>query len=120
MYHSRRLALRRQGDGIMNAEERAWKRYVANFRRNSLQELAQSAVCLSLYSGDGSDFDVKQATELGAILLLDRPMILLLAPGARVPTRLAKAADFVIEEWDIDNPLCEARLQAILDMMIQE
>src|SRR5262245_50236554 len=94
----------------MNRDDRVWRRYVEDFRRNGLSKIVGSAVCLQLYGGGGSDFDVKQATELGAMLLLDKPILLVLAPGARLPTRLAKAADVVIEDWNPDDPESGARL----------
>lgn len=95
----------------MNAEDRAWRTYVERFRRDGLQKIIGSGACIALYSGDGSDFDVKQATELGAMLLLDKPLVLVTTPGATLPSRLAKAADVVIEGLDLDDPRGQEELQ---------
>lgn len=95
----------------MNAEDRAWRTYVERFRRDGLQKIIGSGSCISLYSGDGSDFDVKQATELGAILLLDKPLILVTMRGAKLPSRLAKAADVVLEGLDLDDPRAQEELR---------
>jgi hypothetical protein len=72
-------------------EDRAWRQYAERFRREGLQKVIGSGACISLYTGDGTDFDVQQAMELGAMLLLDKPLILVTTPGAKLPSRLAKA-----------------------------
>jgi hypothetical protein len=90
--------------------DRAWSDYSAHFRTRTLRLLMSSAVCLTVYSGDGSDFDVKQATEIGATLLLDKPIILVSTPGSAIPSRLRKAAYVVIEDWRPDSHDAQARL----------
>jgi hypothetical protein len=87
--------------------DKAWDDYTRAFREDALPKILSSTVYLSIYSGDGADFDVKQATELGAMLLLDRPLILVTVKGARLPTRLAKAADAIIEDWDPEDALSQ-------------
>jgi hypothetical protein len=97
--------------------DRAWADYEKSFRTVGLRQIMESAVTMMLYSGDGSDFDVKQATELGAMLLLDKPIILLGAKGAVLPSRLVKAADVVIADWGPDNHDAQARLtEAVLKL----
>jgi hypothetical protein len=91
-------------------QDRAWREYSERFRREALPKIVSSSVTLSLYSGDGSDFDVKLATELGAMLLLDKPLILVALPGRTVPSRLRRAADVVIEDWHPDNVDAQERL----------
>lgn len=98
----------------MRDEDRAWRRYVERFRRDGLKKIVGSGVCVAVYSGDGSDFDVKQATELGAMLLLDKPIVLLVAPGGRLPRRLAKAADAVIRDFLPDDDESQRRLMDTL------
>lgn len=93
-------------------EDRAWKDFEASFRTEGLPKILESAVCMTIHTGDGRDYDVKQAVEIGAILLLDKPLILVVATGASLPTRLARAADVVIEDWDPDNHDAQARLTA--------
>jgi hypothetical protein len=94
----------------MSRHDRAWRDFSKSFREDGLPKIMSSAVCLSLYSGDGSDFDVKQATELGAMLLLDKPLILVCRSGTSLPTHLARAADVVIEGWSPDNVDAQDRL----------
>jgi len=96
------------------SNDRAWADYSEHFRKRGLPMILSSAVSLTIYSGDGSDFDVKQATELGAILLLDKPLILLGTPGAKLPSRLVKAADAVIEDWSPENQAAQDRLTEVM------
>jgi hypothetical protein len=62
--------------------------------------LADSAVSLTIYSGG---VDGKLALELGASVLLDKPIIVMVAPGAKVPKKVVRVADKIIEA-DLDDP----------------
>lgn len=95
-------------------KDRAWKDYSRAFRQDGLPKIMGSGVCLQIYGGDGSDFDVKQATELGAMLLLGKPMILLSTVAAVIPPGLRRAADVVIEGWGPDNVEAQDRLTEAL------
>lgn len=101
----------------MRTRGRAWSEYWERFRRETLPMIMSSAVSLSIYCGDGSDFDVKHATELGAMLLLDKPLILVCAVGAVIPSRLRRAADVVIEDWNPLDPSCQARIEAAISAL---
>lgn len=99
-------------------EDRAWVDYSERFRREVFPMIASSAVSLSIYSGDGQDFDVKQATELGAMLLLDKPLLLVCTKGARPPSRLARAADVVVEDWDPADAGSQEQLAAAIKRLM--
>ena len=101
----------------MSREDRVWRDYSARFRREVFPMIASSAVTMQLYSGDGTDFDVKQATELGAMLLLDKPLILVCIRGSIPPTRLAKAADVVLTDFDVSDPSAQDRLADAIKAM---
>jgi hypothetical protein len=102
---------------MSSKDDRAWADYSARFRTQGLPKIMESATTLMLYSGDGSDFDVQQATELGALLLLDKPLILLTSKGATLPSRLARAADVIIEDWRPDNHEAQEKLtEAVLKL----
>jgi hypothetical protein len=100
--------------------DRAWRDFSRSFRTDGLPKILSSAVCMSLVSGDGRDFDVKQATELGAMLLLDKPLILVCMPGAVIPSRLRRAADEVVEDWDPADMASQDRVGAALRRLTGE
>lgn len=68
-----------------------------------------SAVSVSIVPSGESD--VKFAVELGLSIMLDKPIILAVAPGRSVPEHLARVADEIVE-LDTTSPLAAARIQA--------
>jgi nucleoside 2-deoxyribosyltransferase len=57
--------------------------------------ISDSAYAISLISG--KEPDAKQAVELGFMILLDKPIVLAVVPGVKVPERLARCADEIVE-----------------------
>jgi len=64
--------------------------------------------------GTGSDPDAKAAVELGFALLLDKPLIILRMPDMVVPSRLARAADAVVD-WTEDLTTLSGRIRTAID-----
>lgn len=95
----------------MSAEDREWEEFVRNAREHSIKQIEASAMVMSLVPDD--DFDVKFALELGAAIMLDKPLIVIVVPGRRVSEHLRRVADEVVEV-DIDTEDGQERLQAAL------
>jgi hypothetical protein len=102
--------------GLMNGEDRAWRDYSDGFRNDALPKIMSSAIFLSIHS-DNPDFDVKQATELGAALLLGKPLLLIVPRGRTLPDGLRRAAAEVIEDWDGEDADCQERLTSAIRRM---
>jgi len=111
------MARRKDSEGWEDSE--GWKRYVRDFRKNGLPKIMNSAVTLSIISSDGKDFDTKQATELGAILLLGKPLLLVAMPGAMIPPGLARAADTIVFDWTPSDEESQERLQRAIQEMVR-
>jgi len=79
-------------------QDEQWHAFVRHFREDVVGKIAGSALTISLVPGE---FDVKFAVELGASIMLDKPIIAVVLPGAPVPARLRRVADLVIEA-DLD------------------
>lgn len=95
-------------DPFETPEGKAWARHV---RRELVPKLEESAVSLTIYTGK---MDVKLAVELGAAVLLDKPIILMVEPGTKVPERLVRVADRILEA-DLNDPAkASAKIQAAL------
>lgn len=94
-------------------EDRAWVDYSAAFRREVLPNLMSSACFLSIGAETG-EFDVKQATEIGAALLLDKPFLLIVPKGRKVGERLRRAADAVVDDFDPRQPTSQERVVAAI------
>lgn len=85
-------------------DEAAFGEFVEAFRKDALPKIADSAFTLSLVpGGEGlGSFDVKFAVELGAAIMLDKPIVALAINGR--PAGLARVAHEVIEmDHDIDT-----------------
>jgi len=104
---------------VSRQRDRAWADYSERFRREVFPHLVSSAVSVSIVGG-GRNIDAKQAAELGAILLLDKPLIVVCVPGASIPSRLRRAADVVIEDWSPDNQAAQDQLAAAVKSLAIE
>jgi hypothetical protein len=104
---------------VSKQSDRAWSDYSERFRQEAFPKIASSAVAVSII-GSGAGIDVKQASELGAMLLLDKPLILVCLPGATISARLRRAADLVIEDWSPDNHDAQERLTEALGTLAKQ
>lgn len=76
-----------------------FEKYVDHFRRDAVQKMHESAYVMSLVPGE---FDVKFATELGAAIMMDKPLLAVVMPGAKVTRKLKLVADHIVEA-DLDT-----------------
>lgn len=56
--------------------------------------------------------------QVGAAVLLDKPLLIVVEPGSQVPRRLALIADEIVE-GAVSDPSFAERLQAALQRMLQ-
>lgn len=77
-----------------------WERFVDHWRKDALVKLESSAFVASLVPDDV--FDVKFALETGAAVLLGKPIVAIVMPGAEVPGKLALVCEEVVEA-DVDT-----------------
>lgn len=85
---------------------------MARRARETLEPMVRdSAVAMSIYTGK---IDPKMALETGYMILLDKPIIAIVTPGAKVPAKLAMVADEIVE-GEIGDPDFQARMMAAMD-----
>lgn len=89
-------------------DDPAWQRYAKQAREKLAPMIKDSAITVSVYSG--GDPDPRMAIELGYMILLDKPIIAVVTPGAEVPGKLAIVADEIVE-LALDDPSFATRLQ---------
>jgi hypothetical protein len=70
-----------------------------------------SAVTISLVPK--GDPDVKFAVELGISIMLDKPIVLVVAPGQKLPAHLMRVSDGLVE-WSKDPVEMQRRIKAAL------
>jgi hypothetical protein len=76
----------------MNEHEEA--EFARHVREQVTGPMAESFAVTTIWSGEP---DWKICLETGAAVLLDKPIILLVVPGVKVPDKLAQIADDIIE-----------------------
>lgn len=96
-----------------------WDRYADHAINSLLPMMKGSAVCVQMVPDGPSD--VKFALELGFSIMLDKPIIAMITPGAKVPAKLAKIADAIVE-WDPNGDMNELqrRLLPIVNRLAEE
>ena len=76
----------------------------------------ESAYCVALVPRKPEDFnDIKFCIELGMMIMMDKPIVFVIAPGTKVPEKLIKVADRIIE---LDTN--DAKFMATLEETLQE
>lgn len=73
----------------------AWEAFAEQVREELVPKVKDSALSVALYTG--GDPDPKQAIEIGYMVLLNKPIIVAVTPGAVVPENLMRVADDVVE-----------------------
>lgn len=81
-----------------------FRRYAAHALEEMLPKLSGSEFCVSIAPSPGGEGkgrgDVKYWVELGASIMLDKPILVIAAPGQKLPERLRRVADEVFEvDW---------------------
>lgn len=104
-------------------EEQSFQEFVNRFREDALPKIADSALTLSLVPGGtepGRNFDVKFAVELGASIMLDKPIVALCTPCRGCPPGLRRVAHTVIElTEDVDTEAGRRELEEKLRPVIE-
>jgi len=83
-------------------------------RRELFPKINDSAVFLSLYSGD---IDPSFCMQLGAAILLRKPILVVAVKGAEVPPKLVAIADKVLH-IEMDAPDAHEKLRAAVAELI--
>ena len=92
-------------------DDPAWLDYAAHVIDSLVPMTSKSKVIISLVPSGPSD--VKFAVELGMSIMMDKPIVLLVTPGAKVPDHLRRAADAIIE-GSLSDPNLPGRVNDVL------
>jgi len=91
------------------------KAWAARVDRELIPKIESSAATISIVPK--GETDIKFAVELGLSIMLGKPIILLVVPGAKVPAKLARVADAIIEGTP-DDPEIGRRIREALDELL--
>lgn len=99
-------------DWAETPEARAWLRRADAELVPMIQD---SAATVSIVPS--GETDIKFAVELGLSIMLDKPIILAVMPGAKIPDHLSRVADKLLE-FDPADPSLSPRIKAALDEVL--
>lgn len=80
---------------LSDEERRDWDQIVAHVQDKTVPAMQGSAFVMSLVPSDGKP-DIKFAVELGLTIMMEKPLVVVAAPGQHVPDKLLAIADLVI------------------------
>jgi hypothetical protein len=86
---------------------KGFERWADDMRKRLIPKMASSAHVLMIAPDMSAEFDIQFALQIGAAILLEKPLILLVHPGRTVPPKLRAIADRIIEV-DLDNTTMDA------------
>lgn len=79
--------------------------FIAHVREQMIEPMKKSHMVATIWAGV---VDWKISMEMGAAMLLDKPIILVIAPGTAIPAKLALVADDIVE-GSMDDPKALAK-----------
>lgn len=93
-------------------ERDEWDEWVHHQREVTLKQMDESAFVVSVYS---TEFNVDYALQVGAMILMDKPILVLITPGQEIPPKLRQVADEIVEvdpdALDTNAPELRARIK---------
>lgn len=85
-------------DDLDPDERERWDAFVTHFRRDALEKISDSTAFVAIAP---TELDVKFCVELGAAIMLDKPLLVIAMEGAEVPSQLRKIS--VVVHADLDT-----------------
>jgi hypothetical protein len=105
-------------ESLTPAERAEWEEFVRHAREETAEAIKGSSCVISMVT---EPLDVKFAMELGLAIILDKPILAVVAPGATVPRKLWEVADEVVElTAEPGSQAALAVLQAAVLRMVAE
>lgn len=94
-----------------------WQEFADHAIKNLIPKVDDSAYCLSIVPKKPEDrTDIKFCLELGVMLMLDKPIVFIVAPGSKIPDKIVRVADEIIE-GTLDDERFKTRLTEALDRL---
>lgn len=95
-------------------EDPEWKEFADRAIKELVPMVDDSAYCVSIVPRKPENrSDIKFCLELGLMLMLDKPIIMVIAPGSKVPDKV-QVADAIVE-LNMDDEKFMERLKATID-----
>ena len=89
-----------------------WQAYVTRTRSELVPMIEGSSIGLSIVPTDPEKVDIKFAVELGLMIMLDKPIIMVIRPNQVLPEKLRKVADDIVVH-DPEHPDPDSMIKAM-------
>lgn len=97
-----------------------FKRWADDMRKRLIPKMRGSSSVLMLAPDMKAEFDISFALQIGACILLEKPLILVVHPGRQIPPKLRAIADRVIEADLNGLPMDDAKIQKQIKQAMQD
>jgi hypothetical protein len=87
--------------------------FVERVHKELVPKVEGSDIFVSITPSSPDKLDIKFAVELGLAIMLDKPIVAVIPPGAEVPEKLARVVDRFVE-LDLKDPTGRERLAEAL------
>lgn len=98
----------RREDPFERDDFRIW---ADDMRKRLIPKMRDSSNVLMLAPDVKAEFDISFALQIGACILLEKPLILVVHPGRQIPPKLRAIADRVIEADLNGLPMDDVKIQ---------
>lgn len=92
--------------------------FVDRVKRDLIPKIEGSSTFVSICPTNGEP-DIKFAVELGLAIMMDKPIIAAIPPGTKVPEKLIRVADKIVE-LDLDDPNGRQRMMEAIRELCEE
>jgi nucleoside 2-deoxyribosyltransferase len=93
-------------------EDPGWLAFAEHLREEMDPGIKNSGMGMSFL--DDREIDPRMACELGYLILYDKPIVIVVEPGVRVPDKIVKVADEIVEGGSMKDPAFKRRLSAAI------
>lgn len=98
-------------------EDPEFQEWAKDVEENLVPAMRDSAICVSM--APLGETDAKFAVELGMMIMLEKPIVLLVEPGQIVPGKLIMIADEVVEvDWRHHPEIAKGLLIEAMDRIV--
>ncbi|SRR6266702_5205561 len=92
------------------------KAYLAHAEREMLPKMKDSAITIALFH---DKIDIKQCVEIGAAILFDKPIVVVVCGSKPVPANLKRVASAIVE-GNMRDDATKAKIQAALAKVLSQ
>lgn len=85
-------------------KNRGWKDFEQHVRTITMPKMRDSSTVLLIAPSMDGEFDVQFAVQIGAAVLLEKPLLVIAMTGRSIPPKLERIADRIIYTDGIDDP----------------